>query len=54
LLPFEKDKAKLREIYYGKPRKERKRKALKPEEIEAIIKEYEALKLQEQPLVAKK
>jgi hypothetical protein len=53
LLPFEKDKAKLREIYYGKPKKERKRKALKPEEIEAIIKEYEGLQLEE-PIVAKK
>jgi hypothetical protein len=54
LKQFEKDKEKLRQIYYGKPKKERKRKALTPEEIEAIIKEYEALKLQEQPLVAKK
>jgi hypothetical protein len=53
LLQYKDDTAKLRQIYYGKEKKERKRKALKPEEIEAIIKEYESLKLQE-PLVAKK
>jgi histone H3/H4 len=52
LLQFEKDNAKLREIYYGKEKKERKRKPLPKEEIERIIKEYEALQLQE-PLAKK-
>jgi hypothetical protein len=53
LLPFKEDKAKLLEAYYGKPRKPRKVKALKPEEIEEIIKEYEGLQVEE-PIVAKK
>jgi hypothetical protein len=53
LLSIKDDKAKLLEAYYGKPKKERKRKALKPEEIEAIIKEYEGLQL-EKPILAKK
>jgi hypothetical protein len=52
LLEFKDNPAKLREIYYGKPKKERKRKALKPDEIEEIIKEYEGLQLEEP--VAKK
>jgi hypothetical protein len=56
LKQYEKDKAKLREIYYGKQKKERKRKALKPEEIQEIIEEYQRLlQLEEQqPIVAKK
>jgi hypothetical protein len=53
LLQFKDNKEKLREIYYGKQKKERKRKALKPEEIEEIIKEYEGLQLEE-PILAKK
>jgi hypothetical protein len=43
LLQIKDDKQKLREAYYGKPRKERKLKALKPEEIERIIQEEEGL-----------
>jgi hypothetical protein len=46
LLEFKDNPAKLREIYYGKPKKERKRKALKPDEIEEIIKQYERLQLE--------
>lgn len=53
LLQIKDDKQKLREIYYGKPRKERKLKQLTPEEIERIIKEYEGLEVEE-PMLAKK
>jgi hypothetical protein len=46
LLQYKDDTAKLREIYYGKPKKERKRKALTADEIQEIIKEYEGLQLE--------